>query len=300
MPLPARAYARLPTERPNPRTRDIDRRSALEIVRLINDEDRRVAEAVGRQARAIARGVDALRETLSAGGRVLFAGAGTSGRLGVLEAAECPPTFGTSAARIRGVIAGGRGSMFRAKEGAEDDASAGRRAARFLRRGDCLVGVAASGVTPFVRGALTAARAKGCRTILVTSNGRPPRNPAHILIAADAGPEVLTGSTRLKSGTAAKLVLNTLTTAAMIGLGKVYDHWMVDLRATNRKLRLRAQRIVCELGRVPPARARRLLRQSGGGVKLAVLMARGGLARREAEFRLRAAGGFLRKALEAL
>lgn len=298
--MDARAYARLPTERPNPRTRGIDTLKTLDAVRLINREDARVSAAVAGQARQIAKAVEALRDCYASGGDIVFLGAGTSGRLAVLEAAECPPTFGTPHARIRAVMAGGRSSVFKAKEGAEDDAAAGRAAAAKLSPRDALVGIAASGITPFVRAALEKARARGCRTVLVTSNGRPAGNPAEILIAPAVGPEVLSGSTRLKSATAAKLVLNTLTTAAMIGLGKVYDNRLVDLKPTNRKLRVRAARIVSELGRVELPDAERLLDEAGGSVKLAVVMARGRLSAREARVKLEAAGGFLRKALERL
>lgn len=295
--LSPRVYARLPTEQPNPRTRDIDRRSTLDVVRLINEEDRRVPLAVAKVAPAVARGVDALAASLAAGGTALFLGAGTSGRLAVLEAAECPPTFNTDPRQIRAVIAGGKGSMFKAKEGAEDRADLGRQAAAGVRRGDVVVGVAASGVTPFVRAALDEGRRRGALTMLVTSNGRPKGVRADIVIAPDVGPEVVTGSTRLKSGTAAKLVLNTLTVGAMVKVGKVHDHWMVDLRPTNRKLRLRAQRIIADLGRVSPARANALLRAAGGSVKTAVLMARGGHTAAEARKLLACSGGVLRRAL---
>lgn len=297
--LSARVYARLPTEQANPRTRNIDRRSTLDIVRLINAEDRRVPLAVAKVARELARGVDALAKTLSSGGSVLVLGAGTSGRLAVLEAAECPPTFNTTRRQVRAEIAGGRRSVFRAKEGAEDDPGLGRRAARAVRKGDCVVGVAASGVTPFVRAALDESKRRGATTLLVTSNGRPQGVRADIVIAPDVGPEVVTGSTRLKSGTAAKLALNALTTGAMIKIGKVYDHWMVDLKPTSRKLRLRGERVVADLGRVPPARARALFRAAGGSVKTAVLMARRKLTADESRSALAAAGGSLRAALEA-
>lgn len=296
--LSARAYARLPTEQPNPRTRDIDRRSTLDIVRLINAEDRLVPLAVAKVARQVARGVDALAATLAGGGSVLVLGAGTSGRLAVLEAAECPPTFNTTPRQIRAVIAGGKRSVFRAKEGAEDEPALGRKAAATVRRGDSVVGVAASGVTPFVRAALDEAKRRGATTLLVTSNGRPSGVRADIVIAPDVGPEVVTGSTRLKSGTAAKLALNMLTTGAMIKIGKVYDHWMVDLKPTSRKLRLRGERIVADLGRVKPARARALFRAAGGSVKTAVLMARRGLSAAESRAALAARGGALRRALE--
>jgi len=295
--LSARVYARLPTEQPNPRTRGIDRRSTLEIVRLINDEDRRVAVAVGRVARELARGVDKVAAALAGGGAVLFLGAGTSGRLAVLEAAECPPTFNTSRRQVRAEIAGGRRSVFRAKEGAEDRPALGRRAVSKVRRGDAVVGIAASGVTPFVSAALAEAKRRGASTLLVTS-GRPRGAAADIVIAPDVGPEVVTGSTRLKSGTAAKLVLNALTTGAMIKIGKVHDHWMVDLKPTSRKLRLRGERIVADLGRVPPARARQLFRAAGGSVKTAVVMARLRATADEARAALARAGGVLRRALE--
>lgn len=295
--LAARAYARLPTEQPNPRTRDIDRLDALGIVRRIVAEDARVPAAVARVAREIARGVDAIAASLAGGGCVLFLGAGTSGRLAVLEAAECPPTFNTAPRQVRAAIAGGRRSVFRAKEGAEDDPALGRRAAARVRRGDVVVGVAASGVTPFVRAALAAARRRGATSVLVTSNGRPHGARADVVIAAQVGPEVVTGSTRLKSGTAAKLVLNALTTGAMVRIGKVHDHWMVDLRPTSRKLRLRGERIVSDLGRVGSARARRLLRAADGSVKTAVVMARAGVSAPQARRRLAAAGGVLRRAL---
>ncbi len=296
--LSARAYAKLPTEQANPRTRDIDRKDALGIARLITAEDRRVPEAVARVAPAIARGIDALAKTLASGGSVLALGAGTSGRLAVLEAAECPPTFNTAPGQIRGVIAGGNASMFRAKEGAEDSPALGRAAVSAVRRGDSVIGVAASGVTPFVRAALEAAKKKGATTILVTSNGNHVGCRPDIAIVPLVGPEVVTGSTRLKAGTAAKLALNALTTGAMIRVGKVYDHWMVDLRPTNRKLRLRAGRIISDLGGVPARRAEALLRSSGGSVKTAVVMAKLGVGADVARRLLKAQGGKLRPILE--
>ena len=294
-----RVYARLPTERPNPRTRHIDRRSPLGIARAINREDAIVARAVGRQCRAVARGMELLAACLRRKGTVTFLGAGTSGRLAVLEAAECPPTFGTSPREIRAVMAGGRRSVFRSEEGAEDDPGEGVRAVAGLGPGDAVVGVAACGVTPFVRAALKAARRQGCRTILVTSNGRPPGNPAELTIAPYVGPEVVAGSTRMKSGTAAKLILNALTTGAMVLLGKVYDRWMVELKPGSRKLRLRGERIIAELGQTSPARARALFKASGGSVKTAVVMARQGLAAAPARRLLASRAGSLRQALEA-
>lgn len=295
--LSARAYARLPTEQANPRTRNIDTKSSSEIVRLIIAEDRLVPAAVARVERELALGVDALARTLASGGSVLLLGAGTSGRLAVLEAAECPPTFNTSARQIRAVIAGGKPSVFRAKEGAEDEPALGVKAAAAVRAGDSVIGVAASGVTPFVHAALAEAKKRGATTILVTSNGRPKGRHADIVIAPLVGPEVVTGSTRLKAGTAAKLVLNALTTGAMIRIGKVYDHWMVDLKPTSRKLRLRGERIVADLGRVTPARASALFRAADGSVKTAVVMARRRLDAAAARALLARSGGALRRAL---
>lgn len=290
-------YSRLPTERSNPRTRHLDLKSAGEIVKLINGQDQGVALAVGRASAQMAQAVEVIAKSLRNSGSLLFIGAGTSGRLGILEAAECPPTFNTTPGQIRAVMAGGKNSVFRSKEGAEDDPKAGAAAVAGLKRGDVVVGIAASGVTAFVGGALAKASRLGCRTILVTSNGRPSGHRAEIVIAPDVGPEVIAGSTRMKSGTAAKLVLNTLTTGAMIRLGKVYDNWMVDLRPTSRKLRLRGVRIICELGKVSPRRAEELFRAAKGSIPPAVLMARLSLTAPQARKRLAAAGS-LRKALE--
>ncbi|MCR4295149.1 MAG: N-acetylmuramic acid 6-phosphate etherase [Elusimicrobia bacterium] len=295
--LSARAYARLPTEQANPRTRNIDTKTSAQIVRLIVAEDRLVPAAVARVERELALGVDALARTLASGGSVLLLGAGTSGRLAVLEAAECPPTFNTSSRQIRAVIAGGKPSVFRAKEGAEDQPALGVKAAASVREGDAVIGVAASGVTPFVHAALAEAKRRGAATILVTSNRSSRSRHADIVIAPLVGPEVVTGSTRLKAGTAAKLVLNALTTGAMIRIGKVYDHWMVDLKPTSRKLRLRGERIVADLGRVTPARARGLFRAADGSVKTAVVMARRRLDAGSARELLARSGGALRRAL---
>ncbi|MBI4424431.1 MAG: N-acetylmuramic acid 6-phosphate etherase [Elusimicrobia bacterium] len=291
-------YHRLSTERSNPRSRDIDRLNALQIVRRINVEDRRVAPAVGRESSRIARAAELAARALAAGGKLLLVGAGTSGRLAVLEAAECPPTFGTPPSQVRAVMAGGRTSVFRAREGAEDDPADGaRQIARLARPGDVVVGIAASGVTPFVRGALREAGRRRCRTVLVTSNRRPALG-AEIVISPAVGPEILSGSTRLKSGTAAKLVLNALTTAAMIRLGKVYENRLVDLRPASRKLRLRGIRIVGELAGCGPGKARAWFERCGGSVTLTVLCLRRGLEPAEGRKRLAAAAGSLRRALE--
>lgn len=295
----ARHYWRLPTEALNPAARRLDTLGPLQLARLLNREDRKVPVAVGRQARQIARAVETVVRALRSGGRLIFIGAGTSGRLGVMEAAECPPTFGTPPGLVRAVMCGGPSAVFRSKEGAEDDARKGALDIRRLaRRGDAVVGIAASGVTPYVLGALRAASRAGCKTILVTSNHKPALSALDIVIAPRVGPEVLAGSTRMKSGTAAKLVLNTLTTASMVRLGKAYGNRMVDVVPLSRKLRARALRLVCELGGVAPARGRRLLASTRGRVKEAILMARKGLSRAEALARLTQADGFLRRALE--
>jgi N-acetylmuramic acid 6-phosphate etherase len=295
-------YDRLATERVNSRTRGLDRLDAGAIARLMNREDRRAVAAVGRVAPAIAAAVDRIVAALRGGGRLFFVGAGTSGRLGVIEAAECPPTFGTRPGLVQAIIAGGRRAVFRSREGAEDDARAAARAVRArVRRGDVVVGVSASGVTPFVAGALDTARRLGAATVLVSCNpaslrGRPVGGA--VVIAPAPGPEVLAGSTRLKAGTATKLVLNTLTTASMTRLGKVYGNRMVDVLPRSAKLRARAERLVEEIAGVRPARARRVLQQAHGRVRLAVVMARRNLPAGEAARVLRAAGGSLRSVLE--
>jgi len=285
-------YHRLPTERANPRSRALGRLHPGAIARLMNRADREAVKAVGRAAPAIGRAVTAIVERLARGGRLIFAGAGTSGRLGVLEAAECPPTFNTRPGQVQAVMAGGRRAVFRSVEGAEDDARGGARAIR-ARRGDAVVGIAASGVTPFVLAALGEARRRGALTVLLTCNPSVPRRAAHIVIALEVGPEVLAGSTRLKAGTATKLTLNTLTTAAFTRLGKVHGNRMVDLQPTSAKLRARAERLVRDLGGVSAARAGKLLEQARGSAKVAVVMARRRVTAAEARRRLRAAGGFL-------
>jgi N-acetylmuramic acid 6-phosphate etherase len=297
-------YARLATERANPRSRDLDRMTPRAIAALMNREDRRAVRAVGRVEAEIAAAVASIVGALRAGGRLFFVGAGTSGRLGVLEAAECPPTFGTPRRLVQALMAGGRVSVFRSREGAEDDAAAARHAVRArVRRGDVVVGISASGVTPFVRAALTTARTLGARTVLVACNadGRAPRRLSSrgvIKIVLATGPEVLAGSTRLKGGTATKLVLNTLTTASMAGLGRVYGNRMVDLQPRSAKLRERALRLVADLGGVSRARARAALRASRGRVRIAIVVARNGGSAADAVRALRAAGGSLRVALQ--
>ena len=289
------------TEARNPRTRDIDRADALEIVRLIQAEDQGVAAAVATQADAIAQLIDEVFERIAGGGRLFYVGAGTSGRLGVLDASECPPTFGTDPDEVVGLIAGGRESMFRAQEGAEDDGPAGARDLEILGVAaiDSVVGIAASRHTPYVHGALARARRAGSFTALVTCNpGDDEDVPADVVVAPVVGPEVITGSTRMKAGTAQKLVLNMITTAAMIRRGKTLGNLMIDLRPGSRKLAERSRGIIREVVGVDYAGAVELLAAAGGRVKTAIVMGRLGIDRETAERRLEAADGFVRPVLE--
>src|SRR5437899_1667315 len=269
-------FDRLATERRNRASAALDRMDPVAIASLMNREDARAVRAVGRVRSAIARAVDTIVAALAAGGRLFFVGAGTSGRLGVLEAAECPPTFGTRPSLVQAIMAGGRSSVFRSREGAEDDAAAAARAVRRrVRSDDVVVGVSASGVTPFVRGALAAARHQGAGTILVVCNEASARGVGATLVIAPApGPEVLAGSTRLKAGTATKLVLNTLTTASMTRLGRVYGNRMIDVQPRSRKLRERALRLVEELGGVSRVRAARALARARGRGRIPAVPAR--------------------------
>jgi N-acetylmuramic acid 6-phosphate etherase len=292
-------FDRLGTEGVNARSARLDQLDARAIAALMNREDRVAVAAVGRAAPAIAAAVKVIVAALGAGGRLFFVGAGTSGRLGVLEAAECPPTFGTRPGLVQAIMAGGGGSVFRSREGAEDDGRAAARAVRArVRRGDVVVGVSASGVTPFVRVALATARSRHAATVLVQCNAHRSRVAADLTIRAVPGPEVLAGSTRLKAGTATKLVLNTLTTATMTRLGKVYGNRMIELQPRSAKLRARAERLVAEIAGVRPARARRALRDARGRVRVAIVMARRNLPASAAARVLRAAGGSLRSVLE--
>lgn len=294
-------YARLATERANPASLELDRLGARQIARLMNREDARAVRAVGRVSARIAAAVELIAASLSRGGRLFFVGAGTSGRLGVLEAAECPPTFGTPPRLVQAIMAGGRASVFRSREGAEDDeGAAAREVRRRVRTGDVVVGVSASGVTPFVRAALREARRRGATTALVACNAtRAGSAGARVVIDPRPGPEVLAGSTRLKAGTATKLVLNTLTTATMTRLGRVHGNRMVDLQPRSRKLRERALRLVEELGGVARPRAERALDGARGRVRLAIVMARTNASPLHAARALRTAGGSLRAVLEA-
>jgi len=288
------------TEQRNPASERLDAMSTAEIVDLMNQQDSLVPAAVHAAREAIARAVELITVAMRAGGRLFYVGAGTSGRLGVLDAAECPPTFGTDPEQVQGIIAGGREALVRAVEGAEDRAEDGAAAVREREfgAGDVLAGIAACGATPFVRGGLDEARRLGGGTILITCNpGHASLPNADVTIAVDVGPEVLTGSTRLKAGTATKLVLNTLTTATMVRLGKCYGNLMVDLRATNNKLRLRSVRILRQLCGLEEQAARDCLAEAGGELKVAILMARLRVGRAEAVARLAESGGVLRRAL---
>ncbi|MGA9365195.1 MAG: N-acetylmuramic acid 6-phosphate etherase [Bacteroidota bacterium] len=288
------------TEHRNRRSMNIDTKSVPEILRIINQEDKKVARAVRREIPHIARAVDLVVEALSRGGRLIYVGAGTSGRLGILDATECPPTYGTDPTMIQGVIAGGKRAVFRSIEGAEDHAQKGRRAVEEKRvsEEDVVCGIAASRRTPFVVAAIQRARELGAKTIYVTTN---PRGNFYldvdVAICPAVGPEVIMGSTRMKSGTAQKLVLNMITTAAMIRLGKVYENMMVDLQIKSRKLEERAKRVVMIVTGISYQRAEKALRAAGGHVKTAIVMVKAEVSASEARRRLNQADGFVRVAI---
>ncbi len=291
-------YSRLPTEQRHPRSRALDRLSIAEFARLINQEDARVPRAVQAQLPQIVRAIRLIAATLRGGGRLLFLGAGTSGRLGVIEAAECPPTFHTDPSTVQAIIAGGPRAVFRSREGSEDDrASAHRAVRRQVRPGDVVVGIAASGVTPFVSAGLAAAARQGARTILVTCHPWATMR-ADARIRLNVGPELLTGSTRLKAGTATKLVLNMLTLGAMVQLGKTHGNLMIDVRPTSRKLRARAVSMIRMLARCSAPQAVVALHRAHGSVKVAVLMLVRRLTDQAARQRLARVHGSLHRALE--
>ena len=275
------------TEQRNPATSDIDRRSALEIVDIIAAEDAGVPAAVARSRVEIARAIELIEGAFRQGGRLLYIGAGTSGRLGVLDASECPPTFRTPPEMVVGIIAGGLPALVKPAEGAEDDLNAGiaEMDARRVTGKDVVVGIAASGTTPYVRAALGRAQALGAKTVFLSCSAPPEllRQTCDVCITVLVGPEVVTGSTRMKAGTATKLVLNMLTTGAMIRLGKVYGNLMVDLQAWSEKLVDRGQRILMETAGVDREGARAAIEAAGGSVKLAIVMVRKGVSRSDAE-----------------
>lgn len=286
------------TEQRNPRSERIDVASSLEIVDIMNAEDAQVAGVVHGQRAQIAQAIDLIVAAFKAEGRLVYVGAGTSGRLGVLDATECPPTFGVPPAMVTGVIAGGYGALVKSAEGAEDDVNAGAAAmdTAGVTNRDVVVGIAASGTTPYVRSALSRAQTLGAKTVLVTC-AAPPKILAEtcdVIVNPVVGPEVVTGSTRLKAGTATKLVLNMLTTGAMIRLGKVYGNLMVDLVALSAKLHDRGERIVMEVGGVTREEARTAIAGAKGSVKLAIVMARRKVDANEARRLLESANGFVR------
>jgi N-acetylmuramic acid 6-phosphate etherase len=287
------------TERRNPRTASIDLASPLEIVDLINAEDQRVPDAVATQREQIARAIEMAEKTFRRGGHLFYVGAGTSGRLGVLDASECPPTFGTKPEMVQGIIAGGLPALTRSQEGAEDIVKNGAIAMddHGVNDKDFVIGIAASGTTPYVRAALERASTIGALTGIVACS--PP--PADLVAKVDVtmlpivGPEVVTGSTRMKAGTATKLVLNMITTGAMIRLGKTYGNLMVDLKATNNKLIDRSQRIVMEVCGVSRDEATALLERAGKSVKLAIVMQNKNVSKEQAERLLAENGGVVRR-----
>ena len=282
------------TEQNNPASRDIDAKPTAEIVRIINDQDQTVAPAVAREIAHIASAVDGIVAALENGGRLFYIGAGTSGRLGVLDAAECPPTFSVSPELVQGIIAGGEAALARATEATEDDPEQGKRdlTARGFQSGDVLVGIAASGRTPYVLGAVAAARGMGALTIGISCAADSELSRAvDIAITPTPGPEVIAGSTRMRAGTATKLVLNMLSTATMIRLGHVYGNLMVNVQPKNAKLADRARRIIAQAAGVSYPQAAELLTQARGNVKTAIVMSRLGLDREAAELKLSAAHG---------
>jgi N-acetylmuramic acid 6-phosphate etherase len=299
----------LTTEQRNPASMDIDARSTEEMLRIINTEDHRIAAAVETQIPEIAKAVELVVRAFIGGGRLIYVGAGTSGRLGVLDAVECPPTFGVDPDMVQGMIAGGEKAMFRAQEGAEDKEEFGASDidARKVGPKDVVCGIAASLRTPYVIGAVRRAKQLGAKTLYVTTNPRSRfeeepyhdlRNAVDVPICPEVGPEVIMGSTRMKSGTAQKLVLNMITTTAMVRLGKVYENMMIDLQMTNLKLKERAKRIVMTITNVPYERAAEVLEQADGHVKTALVMIKAGVDRSEAARRLQRADGFVRAAIE--
>ncbi|MEE9584321.1 MAG: N-acetylmuramic acid 6-phosphate etherase [Candidatus Brocadiales bacterium] len=294
--------SRLLTERRNPGTKDIDSKNTLEIIDIINKEDAKVAPAIRKERKNIACAVELIVKSFRNGGRLFYVGAGTSGRLGILDASEMPPTFSTPPGLVQGIIAGGRKAVFRSVEGAEDSRSEGTEAIyrAGVKNTDTVVGIAAGGTTPFVQSAIKTAKRIGAGTIFLTCNpDTKPDTAVDVIIRPATGPEVVTGSTRMKAGTATKLILNTLTTAAMIKTGRVYGNLMVDLNATNSKLTDRSERIVMEVTGLSRRAARRLLEKAHGGTKTAILMHLLDISCADAQKRLSRSKGSLRDALES-
>lgn len=295
----------LETEQRNPATMHIDLASADEIARLINDQDKLVAQHVETRLKEIAQAIELTRKALKNGGRLIYAGAGTSGRLGVLDAAECPPTFGTDPSQVIGLMAGGEVAMFVAQEGAEDSPEKGAHDVDAVNIGknDVLCGLAASGRTPYVLGAIKRAKERGAATVMVccvTAGRVKHENTIDVMIDVPVGQEVVMGSTRMKSATAQKLVCNMITTGAMIRLGKIYENVMVDLKLTNKKLVERARRIIVMFTQCSYEEAAEVLEAADGHVKTALVMSKGNLSKSEAKELLVMHGGFIRAALESL
>lgn len=294
---------KLTTESRNLNTSNIDKVSTLEMVKIINNEDKKVAEAVEKEIPKIAQAIDYIVERIKKGGRLIYIGAGTSGRLGILDASECPPTYGVSEELIQGIIAGGREAIFRAKEGAEDSKELAIEDLKLkkLSSNDIVVGIAASGRTPYVVGGLEYGNQIGALTISITCNSDSEvSKTSQISIAPIVGAEVITGSTRLKSGTAQKLVLNMLSTGSMIKLGKVYGNLMVDVKATNKKLIERAKKIVCEATGIEKNLAEDILLKTDYDVKLSIFMILSGLSLNDAREKLLENDGYIAKALESI
>ncbi|WP_330408565.1 N-acetylmuramic acid 6-phosphate etherase [Romboutsia weinsteinii] len=293
----------LTTETRNENTKNIDKMSTIDMVRLINQEDQKVALAVEKESENIAKAIDVIYEALSNGGRLIYMGAGTSGRLGILDASECPPTYGVSDELVQGLIAGGSEAILKAKEGAEDSKEFGKEDLVNIKLTpkDVVCGLAASGRTPYVIGGVEYAKEIGARTISVTCNGDSELSKVvEISIAPVVGPEVVTGSTRMKSGTAQKLVLNMLSTGTMIKLGKVYGNLMVDVKSTNEKLVERAKNIVVEATGVNKEEATNLLKATDFNVKLAIFMKLSGLSKEESQKVLDEKKGHISNSLETI
>jgi N-acetylmuramic acid 6-phosphate etherase len=298
--MPLQRKERRRSEQRNAASKNLDRMNTTQIVRLMNHEDRKVAAAVGRALPAIARAVDSTVKAICSGGRLIYVGAGSSGRMAVLDAAECPPTFGTSPKLVQALIAGGRPAVTGAVEGAEDSRANAERdlRAKKLTRHDVVVGITASGTTPYVLSALQYARRRGAATVAITVNPNTPvARLARILIATQVGPEVLTGSTRLKAGTAQKMVLNMLSTAAMARLGHVYENLMIDVKPSNQKVSQRILRILAEASGKSLSASERALGQAEHNMRLALVMLKLGVNLQGAKKKLMAAKGDLRKTL---
>ena len=290
----------LPTEQINPASLAVDKAPVRDIIELVITEDRKVLAAVQKEKEKIAHGVEIILQALRKGGRVIFIGAGTSGRLGVVEAAEMPPTFGTPPRVVQAIMAGGQAAVFQAKEGVEDNYEEGGRSIGRLRLSnrDVVIGVSASGITPFVRGGLTRGRKAGAKIIFVTCwPGSELQNFVDLIIAPSVGPEIIAGSTRLKAGTATKMVLNMLTTVSMIKWGKTYGNLMVDVRTGSEKLKDRAKRILGVVTGLEPEAAEALLKRAKWNVKAAIVMEKAGLTLPQATKRLRKADNSVREAI---